>query len=70
MNIYAVIVEAIRRSIETGSLKPGDKIPSMTQLAAAHGCSLNTVRSALLTLRVMGLTEGRSGEGTFVKEQP
>jgi len=52
----------------TGEWKPGDKIPSENELAAAFGVSRVTVRHALQKLTALGLIETRVGEGAFVKE--
>lgn len=65
---YRRIVEDVRRQIEAGDLRPGDQLPSMTQLKAQYGVSNTVVRSAMLILQSEGLVEGHQGKGVFVRE--
>lgn len=53
--------------IITGSWAPGDKIPSENELKNLFRVSRNTVRGAINKLKVLGLAETISGEGTFIK---
>ncbi|MDG4788086.1 winged helix-turn-helix domain-containing protein [Micromonospora sp. WMMD1102] len=64
---YERVAEAIRTQIRTGELKPGDKLPSLSQLEAQHGVSYGSVRGAMLVLKAEGLIEGRPGDGVYVK---
>jgi GntR family transcriptional regulator len=64
---YERVADAIREQIRTGQLKPGDKLPSTTQLQALHGVSYGSIRGAMLVLKAEGLVEGRPGEGVYVK---
>jgi GntR family transcriptional repressor for pyruvate dehydrogenase complex len=52
--------------IEGGALKPGDRLPTEPQLAAAHGVSRTVVREAVHQLRSRGLLVSRQGSGVFV----
>lgn len=63
---YQRIQGAIRRTIESGSLRPGDAVPSERELARIHAVSLMTARHALATLEQEGVVERRRGVGTFV----
>ena len=65
--LYAQITEAIRRRIEDGQFQPGDKLPSLSHLAAEFECSRATVREALGALRGQGLIEMRHGDGAYVR---
>ena len=47
---YQRIQGAIRKTIENGSLRPGDAVPSERELAKIHDVSLMTARHALATL--------------------
>jgi GntR family transcriptional regulator len=62
MPAYQRIQGKIRRTIETGGLRPGDAVPSERELARIHDVSLMTARHALASLE----QEGRRGVGTFV----
>lgn len=66
--IYEEVAEAILRMIQTGQLKPGDKLDSVQQLAENFQVGRAAIREALTALRAMGLIEMRQGEGTYVRE--
>lgn len=65
---YAQLANHFRDQIRTGVLKPGDRLPSITELLAEYGYSAHTIRSAMLTLKAEQLVEGRVGEGVFVRD--
>jgi len=56
----------VRKTIESGVLRPGDAVPSERELAKIHAVSLMTARHALATLEREGIVERRRGVGTFV----
>jgi GntR family transcriptional repressor for pyruvate dehydrogenase complex len=56
--------------IESGALKPGDRLPTEQQLAASHGVSRTVVREAVHQLKSKGMVESRQGLGVFVAPPP
>jgi GntR family transcriptional regulator len=66
LSLYAKLRDSIRASILDGELKPLDKLPSESQLAATHGVSRITVRHALNDLQKDGLIVRQQGKGAFV----
>lgn len=62
----AVIAE-IKRMIENGELKEGDKLPNQLEFAAQLGVSRASLREALHTLTLIGAIEQRPGLGTVMK---
>ena len=66
MPAYQRIQGKIRRTIETGGLRPADAVPSERELARIHDVSLMTARHALASLEHEGAVERRRGVGTFV----
>ena len=54
--------------IETGALKPGDRLPTEQQLAAVHGVSRTVVREAVHQLKSKSLVLSRQGSGVFVAQ--
>lgn len=60
------IIAAVRSAIRHGQLKPGEKLPSIRQLAAGHGVSTFTVVEAYDRLVAEGVLQARRGEGFFV----
>lgn len=66
--IYAQIVRGVERMLASGQMKPGDKLPSARELAAALKVNPNTVIHAYSQLEMARVTETRRGLGTFVRE--
>jgi GntR family transcriptional regulator len=66
--IYAQIVRGVERMLANGQLKPGDKLPSARELAAALKVNPNTVMHAYGQLEMAQIAETRRGLGTFVRE--
>jgi DNA-binding GntR family transcriptional regulator len=67
--IYQRITTDITEQISCGALRPGDQLPSMSQLQRQYGVSTQPVRSAMRTLQAQGLIEGHQGKGVFVAER-
>jgi GntR family transcriptional regulator len=64
--LYARLRDQLRASILEGRLQPHDKLPSESELTAAHGVSRITVRQALGDLQKEGLIRRLQGKGAFV----
>jgi GntR family transcriptional regulator, transcriptional repressor for pyruvate dehydrogenase complex len=65
----AVTDEAIGRikdMIVSGALRPGDRLPRESELAAALGLSRNSLREAVRALALIRILEVRQGDGTYV----
>ncbi len=65
---YVQIYESLVEEIETGRLKPGDRLPSERELSQQLGVSRMTVRQAVDTLANQGFVTRSHGSGTFVTE--
>ncbi|MFE7743153.1 TetR/AcrR family transcriptional regulator C-terminal domain-containing protein [Nocardia sp. NPDC057455] len=63
---YRTIVAEIRARITTGDLRPGDRAPSIRQIAQRWGVAVATATRVTATLRAEGLVETRVGSGTVV----
>jgi GntR family transcriptional regulator len=66
--LYAQLERAIRVSIATGRLRPGDKLPTVRQLAVDLRINANTVAKVYGELERAGVLETQRGVGTFVQE--
>ena len=64
--VWRQIANAVERDIETGSLKPGDRLPTEQALAGRYGVNRHTVRRAVSVLQDSGLVNVQQGRGTFV----
>ena len=65
---YYYIYKMIRRDIERGKLKKGEKLPSKRSLAEHLGISLITVENAYQMLKDEGYIEPRERSGYYVCE--
>jgi DNA-binding transcriptional regulator YhcF (GntR family) len=63
----AQLAEKLARLVRNGELKPGDRLPSVRQLAALAGVNVNTVRAVYARLEQQGLLSSEHGRGTFVR---
>ncbi|MBW9171386.1 GntR family transcriptional regulator [Clostridium estertheticum] len=66
--IYEQIIEKVKENIIKGILKPGDKLPSVRELAAAITVNPNTISKAYIELERMKTIQVIRGKGTFVSE--
>jgi len=64
---YMLIAYALIDKIKSGELKPGDRVPSVTELVETYNVSHSTARRALAKLKDMGLTDTVPGYATFVR---
>ncbi|GGL02558.1 TetR/AcrR family transcriptional regulator C-terminal domain-containing protein [Nocardia jinanensis] len=64
---YQAITAAIRTRIETGDLRPGDRVPSIRQIAQRWGVAVATATKVTAALRAEGLVEAKVGSGTVVR---
>lgn len=56
--------------VESGSLAPGERLPTEQQLALSHGISRTVVREAVHQLKSRGLLVSRQGSGVYVSKAP
>ena len=66
---YRQIIDQVRSSIATGLLEPGDRLPTVRQLAVDLSVNPNTVSRAYTELELTGLVETQLGSGTFVGQR-
>jgi GntR family transcriptional regulator, transcriptional repressor for pyruvate dehydrogenase complex len=60
------VFSSLRKAIEDGRLPVGTRLSSEAVLAQQYGVSRSVVREALRSSASLGLTETRTGRGTFV----
>ena len=68
--IYQQLIRQITHAITSGALKPGDRLPTIRQLAAEQVVNPNTVARAYRELEREGLVESGPRRGTFVTFDP
>jgi len=67
--VFAQIVRSVKRAVATGALGPGDRLPSVRELAKELVINPNTIAKAFRALEAEGVTVSRRGAGTFVAER-
>lgn len=66
--IYLQLMERIQHDIISGVYKPGDKIPSVRDLALDAAVNPNTMQKALSELERSGLLYSQRTSGRFITE--
>jgi GntR family transcriptional regulator len=62
------IADQIRSHSASGALAPGDRLPSVRQLAKELAVNQNTILRVYERLTAEGLLERRQGDGTYVAD--
>src|SRR5450756_1662203 len=65
-----LVVRQVRRMIESGEVRSGDRLPPERELAQQLGVSRPSVRSGFKSLAAMGVVQIRQGAGTFITGGP
>ncbi len=64
--VYIQLIEQIQAGIISGNYKPGDKLPSVRDLAADATVNPNTMQKALVDLERTGLIYTNRTSGRFI----
>ena len=64
--IYAQIVDGYREQIQAGILQPGEKLPSVRELAVQLSINPNTIQRSYRQLEALGWIATVPGKGCFV----
>lgn len=62
------LVDALRTQLRACTIKPGDKLPTESEIMQTFSVSRGVVREALSRLQAAGLVQTRHGVGTFALE--
>jgi LacI family transcriptional regulator len=63
---YLDLCRRVEEQIESGDLRPGDRLPSFVQMREQYGATTATVERILRTLESKGLVRREASRGTFV----
>ena len=66
--IYLQLMERIQQDIISGAYKPGDRLPSVRELALDAAVNHNTMQKALSELERSGLVYSQRTSGRFITE--
>ena len=68
--LYQHLADDVARMIASGTLRPGDKLPSLREMRTRRQVSLTTVTEAFRVLEDRGLIEARPQSGFYVRRRP
>src|ERR1700760_1036997 len=66
--VYLQLVEQVRHAAASGSLRPGEALPSIRPLAEELRINRNTVSKAYAELESQGVIQTIAGKGCFIAE--
>jgi DNA-binding transcriptional MocR family regulator len=66
-HLYEKVADRIARQIDNGTLRPGERIPSVRKLNTQLGVSMSTVLQSYMLLEDKGLIEARPQSGFYVR---
>ena len=66
---YRQIIDQVKSAIATGELEPGNRLPTVRQLAVNLSINPNTVSRAYTELELTGMVETQMGSGTFISHK-
>ncbi len=69
-SVVLLVIERIKQALINDELKPGDYLPSESELTRNLGVGKSSVREAIKMLQAMGILEVRRGQGTRILEHP
>lgn len=67
--LYRQVIDLIRDNIDSGTLRPGDRLPSLRRMSKRVGVSVPTVRQAYIELERQRQVESRPKSGFYVRHQ-
>ena len=68
--IYTQICDGFRQQIRSGILQPGEKLPSVRELATQLTINPNTIQRSYRELEMQGWVVSVPGKGSFVQGVP
>jgi GntR family transcriptional regulator len=67
--VYRQIIDQVLGGMAAGTLKAGDQLPTVRQVAVDLSINPNTVVRAYRELEIRGVLETQQGTGTFISQQ-
>ena len=68
--LYRQVIDLISDNMESGALRPGDRLPSLRRMSTRIGVSIPTVRQAYIELERQRRVESRPQSGFYVRSLP
>jgi len=67
--VYRQVIDQVHSGVASGSLRAGDQLPTVRQLAVDLAINPNTVMRAYRELELGGMLETHQGTGTFISDK-
>jgi GntR family transcriptional regulator len=67
--VYRQLIDQVLVAISSGVLRPGDRLPTVRQVAVDLSININTVVRAYKELEIRGTLSTQQGTGTFITDQ-
>jgi GntR family transcriptional regulator len=67
--VYRQLIDQVQGAVASGSLSPGDQLPTVRHVAIELAINPNTVSRAYREMEIRGMLDTQQGTGTFVAEQ-
>src|SRR6202789_3573262 len=64
--VYRQLIDQVQAAIATGTLRPGDQLPTVRRVAVDLAINPNTVSRAYREMELRGILDTQQGTGTFV----
>ena len=68
--VYRQLIDQVLGSLSAGNLNPGNRLPTVRQVAVDLAINPNTVVRAYKELEIRGILSTQQGTGTFIAERP
>src|SRR5579875_3690373 len=67
--VYRQLIDQVLGAVATGTLRTGDQLPTVRQVAVDLTINPNTVLRAYREMEIRGVLDTQQGAGTFIAEQ-
>jgi GntR family transcriptional regulator len=67
--VYRQLIDQVMGGKAAGTLRPGDQLPTVRQVAVDLSINPNTVARAYREMEIRGVLETQQGTGTFISHQ-
>jgi GntR family transcriptional regulator len=68
--VYRQLIDQVQGAIASGTLKPGDQLPTVRLVAVELAINPNTVLRAYREMEIRGILDTQQGTGTFIADRP
>ena len=67
--VYRQLIDQVQGAIASGTLRPGDQLPTVRLVAVELAINPNTVLRAYREMEIRGIVDTQQGTGTFIADR-